>query len=151
MDRKTDERKEVAEVKPDANALLKLLLQIADDDQKKVNIAIDNKLKSRWLWGKHRVSLIMDKAFNDAIVTLTKQGIYDFFDLENIKERLENLEKVVQTIAEKVDVDLTNVKSEIEKLTFTLDSQAIARIDKFIQELKEVANKRREAMEGYVK
>jgi hypothetical protein len=55
--------------------------------------------------------------------------------IQDAQERLTVLERIVEEIAQKLDVDFTNVKAEMDQLKATINSPAITVVSKFVEQM----------------
>ena len=115
MDRKTNENNERKSEDSDAKDL-QIALQIIDGATKRTNLMFDGLLKSRWIWGKFRGTLIMFKGLVDITAMNAKDNLTNSFVINNIQKRLDYIEKMIDEISFKTKTDLSQLKSEIKKV-----------------------------------
>jgi hypothetical protein len=68
---------------------------------------------------------------------------------KDVSNRTQKLEQIVQDVSNQVG-GMTNVKAELDDLKRTIKEPMFARLDQFIQTMKENAEKRRNAGDPYV-
>lgn len=126
----------------EADKLLMKLQKIIDDDFYRLDKEIDDALKSRKLSKDKKGILTMVKGLTMIDRANSKQTLSNASLLENIEKRLINLERIIQGITEKVDVDLSNIKSQIDALSKTVKRPVFDHIDAFISDYEEMKKKR---------
>jgi hypothetical protein len=72
------------------------------------------------------------------------------YSLDYVETRLANLESIVQGIAEKVNVDLSSLKAQVDTLHKTIKEPMFAELNEYVQTMKDVYNRRKQAGEEYV-
>lgn len=79
-----------------------------------------------------------------------KWALLSMFSIELAHTKIANLEKIVETMTQKLDIDLKGVKSEVESLKTTLDLPMIANVNDFIEKMKENIEKNEKKVQEYV-
>jgi hypothetical protein len=69
------------------------------------------------------------------------------YAIDAIGKRLTNLERIVEEITQKLNIDLSNVKSEMENLKKTLNSEDIASVNQFVKQIQDNIEKYKSKME----
>jgi hypothetical protein len=72
------------------------------------------------------------------------------YAIDYLEKRMSNVEAIVQGIADKLKVDLPSLKTEVETLHKTIKEPMFEEVFKFVQSVKESAEKSRHAGEEYV-
>lgn len=94
---------------------------------------LNKALKSFWPRDKSVLELakqVQKTDFTDGMSFWTA-----FFALDFIETRLSNIEIIVKSITEKLDVDLSNLKSQIETLQKTLAQPELEEVSKFVHDM----------------
>jgi hypothetical protein len=78
---------------------------------------------------RHIMSLVY------AVHEIAKGAYVWSFAIEDAEERLVILEKIVEEVTRKLNIDLPNVKAEMEQLKATINSPAITTLSKFVQQM----------------
>jgi hypothetical protein len=66
---------------------------------------------------------------------ISKWTIISVYAIENINGRLSTLEKIVEEIAQKMKIDLRNVKTEMENLKTAINSPPFTTVSNFVQDM----------------
>lgn len=115
-----------------------LLLKLLDESHQRTVKAIDEKLESRRLSDHDRVSLITDKALLEITTVLAKLGIRTVGIIDKFGKRSSSVEKIVEEISERVNVDLPNIKSQIAELKENPIKETVRKyIDEFRKDWEE--------------
>ena len=114
MDKETDKREEIVSTTND-DFWLKLL-GVVDEKFQETQKLTDDKLKSRWLWGNDRASLMIDKALHGMIWRTTRINISILAQLDNIEKRLIDVEQNFQKIAKKTDLKLEITEKKVRDM-----------------------------------
>lgn len=115
MDKKPN-RQEENNSRSESEADLDLMLQIVETEHQRIAGEIEDTLKSRLTRGKHRGYLMFFKALFDLTWLNAKRGISNIMLADSFERRLDNLENAVEDIAQKVQVDFSNIRSQIVEL-----------------------------------
>jgi uncharacterized protein YqgV (UPF0045/DUF77 family) len=145
MDRATKEEK-MKKRETEAKELLATLEML----RKQVHGELEKEMGSWWnvLWGKASLKRFQD--LYEVITAQMSQRIKDEITLNKMQMQLETLNEMVQKVAEKVDVDLTDLKSKVEAFQKTIETPAFAEVAEFVKALKENVKKTERAHEDYV-
>lgn len=114
MDKEADKREEIASTTND-DFWLKLL-GVVDEKFRQTQELTNDKLKSRWLWGNDRASLMIDKALHSMIWRTTRINISTLAQIDNIEKRLATIEQNIQKIAGKTDLKLQTTEKKVQDM-----------------------------------
>lgn len=141
MDRKANKAKEKV-TDNNNDALLKRLLRILDSDLQRLTANIDETLKSRWVGKDKKAMSEIIKAILSITTHQEKQVLTNMVFLDKTEQRLANLEKIVQDITKKADVDLSNIRSRLDMLNKTIKRPVFSHIDRYLKEWEKLKKKR---------
>jgi exoribonuclease II len=71
-------------------------------------------------------------------------------NVKRLRLQIETQNEMVQKVADKVDVDLTDLKAKVEAVQKTIETPAFAEVAEFVKALKEGVTKTERAKEDYV-
>lgn len=116
MDRKTDRGKAVDD--KEGNSELEAILQELDSHKLRLDASLDESMKSFWVRYNSRRKLELQLLKNQfAVFTDHEKRIVSIaFSIASLEKRLFNVEKIVQSLVEKTDANLSDIKSEISSL-----------------------------------
>lgn len=146
MDREANERRKEKVNNSNDETLLKTLLKIIDNDHQKLMANIDDSLNSRWIGKSEKTTLEISKVLLNMIARLNKHMISNLFSLDNMQKRLKNVEIIVQNITEKVEVDLSSIKAEVDALKKAIKRPIFDQLDRFIQDYKKAKEERQKSV-----
>ena len=161
MDKTRSREKEKVEtdVKPNTSERLELpvtperlnelndMLKMIDESHTRATKAIAKDARS--FFGNKRM-LFYILPLEETSHEMAKWTMISTYAVSNVDKRVANLEKIVAEITPRLDIDLKNVKAEIESLKTTLDSPMIANVSEFLKKLKEAEERSKKATEKYV-
>lgn len=134
-------------VSPEKLGELRKIIEELDTEFKEKSALIDKRLKSFWA----------DKTHSELILW-NLQSDYEnfrniftiFYAIDFLETRLSNVETILNGIAEKINVDLSNLKSEVKTLKKTFEKQEFAEVVQFVHHVKDMMKKSKRATDKYV-
>lgn len=159
MDKATNERKKIEEGVEDKPKLFSLrvsserfgelqkMLGEIDQDYTQRKIEIEKRLKSFWSDKPHYELLkwiVETDYYSNRSTWITNYAI------NCLETRLSNIEAIVQGITEKVKIDLSSLKSEVEALRKAMSEPAFTEVAQLARSIKESIEKSKLAGEEYV-
>jgi len=162
LDKATDKREEVSSTPRVSPLPMRFDSKRIDEFKKNYDIiesaykgriaTIEKIQKSFWARNKGLSELAIALNYTGLSQDLNTLGFS--YSIDWLEKRLSNIEVIVQGITEKLDVDLSNIKKQIETLQNTLAQPEIAEVSKFIRDFSVKANeakkKQKEAQDRYV-
>jgi hypothetical protein len=126
------------------------LLAELETARKQVLQELEKEMGSRWNMSRGKVYLKRFQEFYDLISMLMSQLIKNEIRFSKIQMQLENVNEMVQKVAQKVDVDLSDLKGKVESFQKTIEMPAFAEVAEFVRALKENVKRTERAQEDYV-
>lgn len=157
MDKTTNDKEKVKKEESTENPDM-LLLSVDAEQEEAVKDTLesieDSRIRVITAIKKRYNSFRSDKRTLNHIMSLVntsheiaRWSVISAYAIDFHTKRLDILEKVVIVLIKKLDIDLPNVKSEIEKLKTTVDSQAIKTVNEFVQNMKKNIEEYKKRME----
>lgn len=72
------------------------------------------------------------------------------YAIDYLEKRLSNIETIVQGITEKLDINLSNLKNQIEILQKTFTQPELLEVSRFVRDVSAVMKKGKEKQDKYV-
>ncbi len=145
LDRATKEEK----MKKREKEAEELLTEI-DSLRKDIMTELEREKASRWASSKDKSRLKRFRELYTISLMLLDQRIRDELFLGKLKVQVDNLNEMLQKIAEKVDVDLSSLKTEVETLHKTIQEPMFAEVAQFVKFVKSNIEQSKKAGEQYV-
>lgn len=145
MDRATKEEK-MKKRETEAKELLATLETI----RKQIYGELEKEIGSWWNTLRGKASLRRFQDMYEVMMMQMSQRIKDEITLNKMQMQLETLNEMVQKVAEKVDVDLSDLKVKVEAFQKTIETSAFVEVAEFVRALKENVRKTERAQKDYV-
>ena len=111
---------------------------------------LEKEMGSRWNISNGRIYLKRFRESYDLITMLMSELIQNEIRFNKMQMQVENVNEMVQRVAQKVDVDLSDLKGKVESFQKTIEMPAFAEVAEFVRALKDDIKRREGAQEHYV-
>lgn len=145
MDRTTKEEK-MKEDEKTSEELLALLKESA----KREHAQLEKELGSQWNPSRNKNILKRFQDIYENIQLLAALHVGEELKLRKLQMQLETVNEMVQKVAQKVDVDLSDLRGKVESFQKTIEMPAFAEVAEFVKALKVDIKKGEEAQGNYV-
>lgn len=141
------ERKHSFRIDPENTKELQGILEDLHKEYAKRRALVQKNLKSFWSDKTHWTIV---KWITDSEESSLNNQWVTAYAITYLEKRMANVETIVQGITDKLKVDLSSLKTEVEMLHKTIKEPMFEEVFQFVRSVKETAEKSKQAGEQYV-